>query len=71
MHRKGHRCAVPFANPLDGAAPETGRRHLWQRTGETYETLTLQPSVDYTRLDNGEMRDPTCWHGFITNGEVR
>ncbi len=36
---------------------------LWQRTGETFETLTLSPSVDASRAG--------CWHGFITNGEVR
>ncbi len=61
---------MPFANPLDGAAPDRGRKHLWQRTGDSFETLTLTPSIDYTRFDNGTLRDPTCWHGFITDGEV-
>ena len=64
-----HACAVPFANPIEGR-PESDRKYLWQRTGDTFDTLTLTPSVDYTKLDNGELRDATCWHGFITNGEV-
>lgn len=68
IHREGHRCYVPFANPLEGK-PEV-RNHLWQRTGDTFETLTLTPSVDYTKYDNGTLRDPSCWHGFITNGDV-
>lgn len=68
VHLLGHRVYVPFANPLEGR-PEV-RNHLWQRVGETFETLTLTPSVNYQLYDNGQPRDPTCWHGFITNGEV-
>lgn len=60
-----HQLYVPFANPVDGGAPlETGKNHGWQRTGDTFETLTLTPSI---------LRTPPygCgWHGFITNGEV-
>lgn len=66
---KAHRVFVPFANPLDGGKPVT-RQHLWQRTGDTFDTLTLTPSVDYTKYDNGTLRDPNCWHGHVTNGEV-
>jgi hypothetical protein len=36
---------------------------LWQRTGETFEDLTLQPSVDASKSGH--------WHGCITNGEVK
>jgi hypothetical protein len=36
---------------------------LWRRAGETFETLTLSPSVDASRAG--------CWHGFIRNGEAR
>lgn len=55
-------CYVPFANPLDGGASHDPQRHGWQRTGETFETLTLTPSI---------LRRGGCgWHGFITNGEV-
>lgn len=69
------RLGVAFANPIDGGAPEhlvphhDGAGHLiyaaapeWVRTGETFEALTLSPSVN---------AGPAHWHGFITNGEVR
>lgn len=60
-----NRLYVPFANPLDGG-PALDPRHGWQRTGETFETLTLTPSV---------LRVPVqgrgcSWHGFITAGQV-
>lgn len=47
--------------------PELGRDvvwpgHLWQRTGETFETLTLAPSVDASKSGH--------WHGFVQNGEI-
>ncbi|MGH9366245.1 MAG: DUF6527 family protein [Thermoanaerobaculia bacterium] len=60
-------------NPLDGGPPykpgdtyrprpgqETGTEPLWRREGETFDTLTLTPSI------NAEGH----WHGFIRNGEV-
>jgi hypothetical protein len=34
---------------------------LWQRTGETFETLTLAPSIDCSKWGH--------WHGLITNGD--
>jgi hypothetical protein len=34
----------------------------WQRTGETFETLSLTQSI--RRLDGCK------WHGLITNGEI-
>jgi hypothetical protein len=34
----------------------------WHREGDTFETLTLSPSVDAS--SDGH------WHGFIRNGEV-
>lgn len=37
--------------------------HLWQRAGDTFGSLSLTPSVDASRA--------SCWHGFVTNGEVR
>jgi hypothetical protein len=58
-------CYVPFNNPLDGGPPLEPGRPLWQRTGETFETLTVTPSILRSRDKGG------CgWHGFITNGEV-
>lgn len=53
---------VPFENPI-GPGPLT-TRWGWKRTGETFETLTLTPSIQ--RQDPGGCR----WHGFITAGEI-
>lgn len=36
---------------------------LWWRTGVTFDTLTLTPSIDCSSWKH--------WHGFITNGEAR
>lgn len=44
--------------PLSPATDRHGQS--WNHGGEFPETLTLQPSVD-----------AGCWHGWITNGEVR
>jgi uncharacterized protein DUF6527 len=57
------RLFVAFANPLDGGPPI--HKVTWQRTGDTFETLTLTPSILRSQSRGG------CnWHGFITNGEV-
>lgn len=37
----------------------------WQRTGDTFDTLTVTPSIRVRVDDVGEH-----WHGFITNGQV-
>lgn len=38
-------------------------RTLWRRvSGDTFETLTLTPSIDASAWG--------CWHGFITNGRI-
>jgi hypothetical protein len=36
---------------------------VWKRTGATFDTLTLAPSVDWSGSG--------CWHGFVENGDVR
>lgn len=36
----------------------------WSVSGASYDDLSLSPSIDAT------VNDPTCWHGFITNGEI-
>ena len=61
--RRVQRLAVWFQNPVDGGPPTDDAKHLWQRTGDTFETLTLSPSIDAS--SDGH------WHGFITNGEIR
>ena len=35
---------------------------LWQRTGETFEDLTLAPSIDCSKWGH--------WYGWLKNGEV-
>jgi hypothetical protein len=58
-----HPIAIPFVNPLDGG-PKHGDdpRRGWQRTGDSFETLTLSPSI--LRMDG-------CgWHGWVTEGEI-
>lgn len=56
---------VFFANPTDGGAPappEIDPKPRWQRTGDTFETLTLTPSIDASKSGH--------WHGHITNGNI-
>lgn len=58
------RCIILFNNPTDGGGKFdlTPKGHYWTRTGETFETLSLTPSIQRV----GGCR----WHGFITNGEA-
>ena len=61
----GRPCYVPFANPLDGGPARTDSHAVWQRDGETFETLTLAPSILRSKEKGG------CgWHGWIRDGEV-
>ena len=61
-----HDCYVAFANPLDGGPPHVSNKQpTWTREGDTFETLTLKPSILRNTTKGG------CgWHGFITAGEV-
>lgn len=62
--------AVRFAQPVGGGAPSpdmadrvgNNKGLRWARTGETFETLSLSPSVDASSSGH--------WHGFIGNGAV-
>lgn len=56
------RLGVWFANPIDGQPPTDDESTLWQRSGETFETLTLTPSIDASKHGH--------WHGYITNGDA-
>jgi hypothetical protein len=59
------RCAIPFSNPIDGGPSTTTHAGGgWQRTGETFDDLTLEPSIH--RVGGC----PKSWHGWIRNGEV-
>lgn len=62
-HCQQTRLAVWFANPIDGLPPTDDAEHLWQRTGETFDTLTLSPSVDASKYGH--------WHGYIVNGDAK
>lgn len=72
-HPHGNRrgtVGVLFANPIDGGQalpdderyPANNSGHRWTRLGESFETLSLQPSID---------EGPNGWHGYVTEGEVR
>lgn len=68
---EGHedcRHAIPFTPAFDGATMASWQPNgaIWQRTGDTFETLTLSPSINTPlRADTG-----CAFHGFITNGEI-
>lgn len=59
----GDRLYVAFANPIDGGSPYINEgQPIWDRVGESFETLTLSPSI---------LRVGGCgWHGFIRDGEI-
>lgn len=62
-----HRIPVHFSNALIVQMPpipgfEWPKMTGWHRDGDSFDTLTLSPSIRLTR-DCG-------WHGFITNGQV-
>ncbi len=55
---------LDFENPISGE-PSSRPEHAWRREGETFETLTLSPSILF-RSDWG-----ACgWHGFIRDGQI-
>ncbi len=58
-----HRIWV-FVDPPFDPGPAVGKP--WKRTGDTFETLTLTPSIVARRP--GQTAE--CWHGFITNGQA-
>ena len=61
-----HRVYVAISNPLDGGSPITDKGEpSWSRDGDTFEGLTLSPSINKPTSIGG------CgWHGWIRNGEV-
>src|ERR1043166_1798615 len=65
---RGRRLSVPFTNPIDpgGLLSNTGWQptgRSWQRTGDTFDTLSVYPSVDYSGSGH--------WHGNIIAGEIQ
>lgn len=60
---ENHKLYVPFLNPLDGGPALSP--HGWTRTGNSFDNLTLTPSILRSKARGG------CgWHGFITDGTV-
>lgn len=56
------RVEIWFENPLDGGYADSGNLPLWKQTGETFQKLTLFPSIMinnhfYADLINGEFID--------------
>lgn len=51
-----------FANPIGGPPARIGKQK-WQRTGDTFESMTLEPSIHH-RSPDGD----THWHGWLRNG---
>src|SRR4051812_3487927 len=60
-HCRTTRLGVFFANPIDGGLPSDDGK-LWQRTGDSFDNLSLSPSIDVSAHGH--------WHGFIKDGEV-
>ena len=61
-HEEWDSVYVCFENPTDGGPPHDSAQPLWAREGDSFDALTLRPSI---------LRIGGCgWHGFITNGEV-
>lgn len=64
---QGHHILIPFADkglPVEfGPVARDDKTHpRWQVSGTSLDNLSLIPSVD--------VGTKSCWHGFITNGEV-
>lgn len=60
--------AVPFTPGLDGAPAASwySSGTQWQRAGDTFETLTLTPSIATPPgRENG-----CAFHGFIRDGQI-
>lgn len=70
---RAHGLMIPFANPRNAPLPprdhgpctrnNSDEHPRWTMSGSGLHDLTLTPSVD--------VGNDSCWHGFITNGEVR
>jgi len=63
---------VIFENPFEGEGPPRGYEHkpCWRRTGDTFDTLTLTPSIRSYCRSVTHPDGPAEWHGYITNGDI-
>lgn len=78
--------AIPFTPALDGAPSASWQQNgaIWQRTGDTFETLTLSPSIrrnpTYASREAAiaagaleQYLTPSmfcAFHGFIQGGQI-
>ena len=75
-HCRTQRLGVQFTPPLDregvfatlGIKWPFGDGPVWQREGDTFETITLTPSIDASGRERIDFDGH--WHGFVRNGEV-
>lgn len=75
---RSERIVVWFKNPIDGGAPSDSHAHLWVRRGESFDGMTLSPSIDASCIgqipcsrSDADNLGRSHWHGQIENGEVR
>ena len=73
-HCLTQRLGVAFDPPIDpdnlllqGMIWPRRSGNVWHREGETFETLTLTPSID---ASGSRLNFDGHWHGYITNGEI-
>ncbi len=74
-HCRAQRLGVRFEPPIDpagliaslGIAWPHGDGPTWHREGDTFDTLTISPSID---ASGREIDFKGHWHGFIRNGEI-
>ena len=76
LHKDCIRFGVMFENPVDGKEPRhNDGTHLWHREGDSFEDLTISPSIAVTYVEGDAitplgMAGKEHWHGFVRNGEI-
>lgn len=74
-HCRAIRLGIQFHPPIDPAGlieklqiswPKAEK--VWLRSGDTFETLTITPSIDVSM--SATLEFDGHWHGHITNGEI-
>ena len=61
-HCRKEYIGVAFKNPIDGGTPAPDCKYYWTRAGETFDDLTLEPSIDASKVGH--------WHGHIKGGTM-
>lgn len=64
----GKRRYLDFKNPPEPNIPGAPYKSGWERKGDTFENLTLSPSIFAKR--DADRPDNCGWHGYITGGDV-